>query len=161
MEHLPGPDFPTGGRICGRRAILAAYRTGRGSIVVRAKMHIEEGRAGRKMIVIDEIPYQTLKSTIREKIAACVRGGQIPDVAHINDASGRQHALRIELELRKDANEDVVINQLYQYTPLQSNVPILNVALVNRQPQTLPATAHKRATVQSHKIACEHRPRGA
>ncbi len=138
MKIIPSPDFPTGGQICGRRGILDAYTTGRGAIKLRAKLHVEEGRGGKKTIVITEIPYQILRSTITEKIAACVKSGQIRDVASVNDASDRKNPVRIEVDLRKDANEDVIINQLYKFTPLQSNFSIMNIALVNRQPKTLP-----------------------
>jgi len=137
LEHIPGPDFPTGGTICGRSGIVDAYNTGRGSITIRGKLHVEVNKKGRKTIVIDEIPYMTLRSTITEKIAAAVKSGVIKDVAAVNDASDRKHAVRVEIDLRKDANEDVIINQLYEYTPLQSNFHITNIALVNRQPKTL------------------------
>jgi len=138
MQHVPGPDFPTGGQICGRRGIVDAYTTGRGSVTVRGKLHVEEGRGRRQMIVITEIPYQVLRSTITEKIATAVKNGTIKDVSAINDASDRKHPVRIEVTLRREANEDVVINQLYQYTPLQTSFNTMNVALADRQPQTLP-----------------------
>ncbi len=137
LEIVPGPDFPTGGVICGRRGIVDAYTAGRGQIVVRGKVGIEEKRGGREMLVISEVPYQVLRSTVTEKIAQAVKGGVIKDVASVNDASDRKHEIRIEVELKKGANADVVINQLYRYTPLQSNVNVMNVALVDKQPQTL------------------------
>ena len=137
MEHVPGPDFPTGGQICGRRGIVDAYNSGRGSLTVRGKVHVEDMRGGRQMIVITEIPYQVLRSTITEKIAAAVKSGSIRDVSAVNDASDRKHPVRIEVELRREANEDVIINQLYQFTPLQNNFNIMNIALVERRPQTL------------------------
>ncbi len=137
MAVLPGPDFPTGGQICGRRGIVDAYSTGRGSITLRGRCHVEEGRGNRNMIVITEIPYAVLRSTITEKTAAGVKAGTIKDVASVNDASDRKHAVRIEIELKSGANEDVVINQLFQYTPLQSNFHIMNIALVAGQPRTL------------------------
>ncbi len=137
MRHVPGPDFPTGGQICGRRGVVEAYDTGRGSVTVRGKLHVEELRGGRQVIVIDEVPYQVLRSTITEKIAAAVKHGTIKEVSAINDASDRKHPVRIEVELKREANEDVIINQLYQYTPLQTNFNIMSIALVDRQPQTL------------------------
>ena len=137
MHKIPGPDFPTGGQICGRRGILDAFTTGRGSIVMRGRCHVEEGKAGRNTIVIDELPYGVLRSTVTEKIAAAVKGGDIKDVSAVNDASDRKHDVRIEIDLKKDANEDVIINQLFQYTPLQTSFHIMNIALVDRQPQTL------------------------
>jgi len=137
MEIVPGPDFPTGGQICGRRGILDAYATGRGSLIVRGRCHVEEGRAGKKTIVITELPYTVLRSTITEKIAEGVKAGSIKDVAAVNDASDRKHDVRIEIELKRDANEDVIINQLFEYTPLQSSFHVMNIALVGRQPRTL------------------------
>lgn len=137
MEIVPGPDFPTGASICGRRGIYDLYTKGRGSLVLRSKMHVEELRGKREMIVVDEIPYQILKITILERMADAVKAGNIPDISHINDASGRKHACRIEIELKRDANVDVVMNQLYQFTPLQTNFSAMNLALVNRQPVTL------------------------
>ncbi|MCK4658197.1 MAG: DNA gyrase subunit A [Phycisphaerae bacterium] len=137
MQHVPGPDFPGGGQICGRRGVVDAYTTGRGSVAVRGRLHVEELRGRRQMIVITEIPYQVLRSTITEKIAAAVKSGTIKDVSAVNDASDRKHPVRIEVELKREANEDVVINQLYQYTPLQTNFHTMNIALVEHQPQTL------------------------
>ena len=137
MEKVPGPDFPTGGRICGRQGIYDACATGRGTLTVRGKCSVEEKRGGRKTIVITEIPYQVLRSTIVEKIAAVVKDGTLKDVATVNDASDRKHPVRIELGLRKDANEDVIINQLFRYTPLQTNLTVMNVALVDRRPRLL------------------------
>ena len=136
FEIVQGPDFPTGGIICGRAGILHGYKTGRGSVVVRARMHTEEGRAGRTLIVVDEIPYQILKTTITERVAACVKGAIIPEIADVRDESDRK-GMRLVIELKRDANVDVVINQLYQHTPLQSSFSIINIALVNRQPRTL------------------------
>ncbi|MHC4235069.1 MAG: DNA gyrase subunit A, partial [Planctomycetota bacterium] len=137
MTRVPGPDFPTGGQICGRKGILDAYSTGRGSITLRGKLHVEERRGGKQTIVIDEVPYGILRSTITERIAAAVKSGAIKDVAAVNDASDRKHPVRIEVDLRKDANEDVIINQLFKFTPLQSNFSVVNIALVDRQPRTL------------------------
>ncbi len=137
MEHIPGPDFPTGGQICGRRGIHDAYTTGRGSIVVRGKCHLEESKAGKRTIVITEVPFGVLRSTVTEKIAAAVKEGQIKDVSAVNDASDRKSDVRIEIDLKRDANEDVIINQLYEYTPFQSSHHIMNIALVDRQPRTL------------------------
>ena len=137
MKKVPGPDFPTGGQICGRTGIVEAYTTGRGTITLRGKFQVEERRGGKQTIVITEVPYGILRSTITEKIAAAVKAGTIKDVAAVNDASDRTHPVRIEVDLRKDANEDVIINQLFKYTPLQSNFSIMNIALVDRRPRTL------------------------
>ena len=137
IQVLPGPDFPTGGQICGRGGIIDAYRTGRGSITLRGRCSIEEKRGAKKCIVISELPYGVLRSTITERIAEAVKSGLIKDVAAVNDASDRKHDVRIEIDLKRDANEDVIINQLFEYTPLQSNYHIMNIALVDRQPRTL------------------------
>ncbi len=137
MKVLPGPDFPTGGQICGRRGIYDAFSTGRGSITIRGRCHVEERRGGKSTIIITEIPYGVLRSTITEKIADTVKSGTIKDVAAVNDASDRKHEVRIEIDLKSGANEDVIINQLYQYTPFQSNYHMMNIALVDRQPRTL------------------------
>jgi len=137
LEIIPGPDFPTAGQICGRSGIVDAYRTGRGSITIRGKMSAEIGRGGRKTIVITEIPYQILRCTITERIAQAVKSGTVKEVAAVNDASDRKHAVRIEIDLKRDANEDLVINQLYRYTPMQTNYTVINTALVNGQPMLL------------------------
>jgi DNA gyrase subunit A len=136
MEVLPGPDFPTGGIICGRRGIEDAYRTGRGTITIRGKTHTEEYR-GKTLIVIDEIPYQVLRSTVKERVVDCVKNGQMPDVADVRDESDRKYATRLVVELKRDGNEDVVLNQLYQFTPLQTNYTVMNIAVINRQPRLL------------------------
>ena len=159
LQIIPGPDFPTGGAICGRRGIVEAYTTGRGQIVVRGKAHVEQMRGERQMLVISEVPYQVLRSTITEKIAAAVKNGLIKDVAAVNDASDRKHEIRIEVELRKGANSDVVMNQLFQYTPLQTNVNVMNVALLDKQPQTLPLRAMIDVYVNHRKEVIQRRTR--
>ncbi len=136
METVPGPDFPTGGLICGRDGILEGYRTGRGRITLRGKMHTEQMRGGKEQIVITEIPYQVLKTTIIERIAAVVKKGEITDIMDVQDHSDRT-GMRIVVELKKGAEADVVINQLHKYSALQSTFSIINVALVNMSPQTL------------------------
>ena len=157
MKVLPGPDFPTGGQICGRRGIVDAYSTGRGSIVLRGSCHVEEGRNERKTIVIDELPYTVLRSSVTERIATAVKSGQIKDVSAVNDASDRKSDVRIEVELKRDANEDVVINQLFEYTPLQSSFHIMNIALVGRQPQTLTLKDMLRLYVEHRKDVIRRR----
>lgn len=137
LKILPGPDFPTGGQICGRRGVVEAYATGRGAITMRGKVEVEESKGGRKTLVISQVPFGVLRSTITEKIAEKVRDGTIKDVQAVNDASDRRHDVRIEIDLKKDANEGVIIRQLFQYTPLQTNFHVLNVALVGKQPKIL------------------------
>jgi len=136
MKVIKGPDFPTGGLICGRKGIVEGYRTGRGRVTVRARMHTEQLRGGKTQIVVTEIPYQVLKTTIIERVAEVVKAGKIPDVADVQDHSDRT-GMRIVIELKKGAEPQVVVNQLYQYTSLQSTFSIINIALVNKAPRTL------------------------
>ncbi|HAU36097.1 MAG TPA: DNA gyrase subunit A, partial [Phycisphaerales bacterium] len=136
MKVVKGPDFPTGGLICGRKGIVEGYRTGRGRVTVRARMHTEQLRGGKSQIVVTEIPYQVLKTTIIERVAEVVKAGKIPDVADVQDHSDRT-GMRIVIELKKGAEPQVVVNQLYQYTSLQSTFSIINIALVNKAPRTL------------------------
>ena len=136
MEIVKGPDFPTGGLICGRAGIRQGYLTGRGRIQVRGKVHTEQTRGGKTQIIVTEIPYQVLKSTIIERVADVVKNGRIPDITDVQDHSDRT-GMRIVIDVRKGAEPEVVVNQLYQYTPLQSTFSIINIALVNRAPQTL------------------------
>ena len=138
MEIVPGPDFPTGGTICGRDGIADGYRAGRGKLCLRAKIDVEEqGKGQRPIVVISEMPYGIIRKTIMEAIASCVRDGLIKDISDANDHSGREHKVRIVVDLKRDADPQVVINQLYQYTPCQITVSMINIALVNRQPRTM------------------------
>ncbi len=136
MEHLPGPDFPTGGIILGRAGIRSAYHTGRGSVVMRGRAEVEEIRKDRYAIVITEIPYQVNKAAMVEKIADLVKEKRIEGIADIRDESDR-HGMRVVVELKRDATPDVVLNQLYRYTPLQTTFGVNNVALVGGRPETL------------------------
>ena len=136
MNIIPGPDFPTGGTICGTKGIRDGYRTGRGKIRVRAKIHTETTKRGRDKLIITEIPYQVLKSTIIERIADTVKNARIPDISDVQDHSDR-NGMRIVVDLKKGTEPEVVINQLYKYTPLQTTFSIINIALVNRAPRTL------------------------
>ena len=136
MQVLPGPDFPTGGTICGRKGILDAYVTGRGHLRVRCKSHIETSKRGRESIIITEIPYMVVKTTIVSKIADCVRNGHIAEIADVRDESDRK-GMRVVVDLKKDTDSNVVLNKLYRYTPLQHTFAINSVALVNNRPDTL------------------------
>jgi DNA gyrase subunit A len=138
MKIVPGPDFPTGGLICGRQGIIDAHTKGRGSLVLRARTHIEEMKGGRKRIVVDEIPFNILKSTITERIAQCVKEGRLSEVSDVRDESDRKHPVRLVVECRGGANEEVAVNKLFEHTPLQSNYAVINIALVGKQPQTMP-----------------------
>jgi len=137
LEIVPGPDFPTGGVICGRDGIVEGYKTGRGKITLRAKMKVETDKKGRSAVIIEEIPYGIIRKAILESISECVKADKIEDISDANDHSGREHACRIVVDLKKDADPNVVINQLYEYTPCQITVSMINIALVNRQPRTM------------------------
>jgi DNA gyrase subunit A len=137
MEHITGPDFPTGGFICGRAGIREAYETGRGSILMRAKSHIEKSKKiNRESIIIDEIPYQQNKARLVEKIALLIKEKKIESIGEIRDESDR-HGMRIVLELKKDEFADVVLNQLYKMTPLQKSFGIIFLSIVNSRPEVL------------------------
>src|SRR5688572_6247777 len=137
LEIVKGPDFPTGGTIRGKDGILDGYTTGRGRVTLQAKMHVEEGKKDRKQIIIDEIPYGVIRKNILEEIAACVKDDRIKDISDANDHSGRQHKVRIVVDLKRDADPDVIMTQLYQFTSCQITVSMINIALVNRQPRTM------------------------
>ena len=136
MRHVPGPDFPTGGLICGRSGIRKAYLTGRGHITVRAKLHVENLRGDKEQIVVTEIPYQVIKERLIEKIVECVKGDRIQGVADVNDESDRE-GMRLVIQLKRGEESAVVINQLFKNTPLQETFAICNLALVGGQPRTL------------------------
>ncbi|RIK67882.1 MAG: DNA gyrase subunit A [Planctomycetota bacterium] len=137
MKYVPGPDFPTGGMICGRQGIIDAYTRGRGSLTMRARTHFEEMKGDRVRIVVDEIPFNIIKNTITEKIAECVKDGRLPEVSDVRDESDRNHAVRLVVECKSGVSGEVVLNKLFEYTPLQTNFPVINIALVGKQPQTL------------------------
>lgn len=136
MEFIPGPDFPTGGLILGRSGILSAYSTGRGSILMRGKVAVESMRGDREAIIITEVPYQVNKATMIEKMADLVRDKRIEGISDIRDESDRD-GYRVVIELKRDAVADVVINQLYRFTPLQSSFGANMVALNGGKPGLL------------------------
>ncbi|MDR3409152.1 MAG: DNA gyrase subunit A [Methylovirgula sp.] len=133
---VPGPDFPTGGNILGRAGIRAAYLTGRGSILVRAKVEVETIRKEREALIVSEIPYQVNKATLVEKIAELVREKKVEGISDLRDESDRQ-GMRIVIELKRDAVADVVLNQLWRFTALQSSFPANMIALNGGRPETL------------------------
>ena len=135
-EIIPGPDFPTAGQIMGRSGIRSAYQTGRGSIVMRAKTHIEELRKEREAIIVTEIPYQVNKATMVEKIADLVREKRIEGISDLRDESSRE-GIRVVIEIKRDAVADVVLNQLYRFTPLQTSFGANMVALNGGRPEVL------------------------
>ncbi|MGE1142995.1 DNA gyrase subunit A [Bacillus pumilus] len=136
MDIIPGPDFPTAGQIIGRSGIRKAYETGRGSITLRAKSNIEETSSGKQRIVINEIPYQVNKARLIEKIADLVRDKKIDGITDLRDESDR-NGMRIVIELRRDANVHVLLNNLYKQTTLQTSFGINLLALVDGQPKVL------------------------
>jgi DNA gyrase subunit A len=139
MEHLPGPDFPTGGTICGRWGIRQAYETGRGKVMVRAKYEIEELKDGRVQIVFSDIPYQQTKEATLKKIAEAIEAGRIPGAAgEPGDESDRKNPVRIVVKLKRGEDPVVTLNQLYQFTPLQDSFSVIMLALVDGRPRTLP-----------------------
>ena len=120
MDFIPAPDFPTGGLILGQSGAKKAYLSGRGSVIIRAKTRVEEIRKDRYAIVVEEIPYQVNKLTMIERIGEMARDKKIEGIAHVQDESDR-HGVRVVIELKRDATADVVLNQLYRFTPLQTS----------------------------------------
>ncbi len=141
LRHgVKGPDFPTGGVIQGRAGVIEAYATGRGRVVIRATCHVEdiEGKTDRQQIVIDQIPYGLAQDGVVKRIAEAVNEDRITDVSDVRNESGRSAQTRIVVELKKGADPRVVENQLFQFTSLRDTFSINSIALVNRQPRTLP-----------------------
>ncbi|CAM2007508.1 DNA gyrase subunit A [Acanthopleuribacter pedis] len=135
MTVIKGPDFPTGGMICGTQGIYDAYHTGKGRIIVRAKTHFEENE-GRTWIIVDEIPYMVNKAKVCEKIAELVKDQKIDGISELRDESDR-HGMRIVVELKRNEVPEVVLNKLYQMTALQSTFGVIMLALVDNQPKIL------------------------
>lgn len=136
MEYVPAPDFPTGGIILGRAGAVKAYNEGRGSVIIRAKTRVEEIRKDRYAIVVDEIPYQVNKATMIEKIAELSRDKKIEGIAHVQDESDRV-GVRVVVELKRDATAEVVLNQLFRFTPLQTSFGCNMLALNGGKPEQL------------------------
>jgi DNA gyrase subunit A len=137
MEHIPGPDFPTGGIICGKSAIWKGYETGRSTIVVRSKTTIEQRKGDRYRIIVNDIPYQQTRDPVIKKISDVANEGRISGIAGVRDESDLKEPVRIVIDLKKDADPDVVLNQLYKFTPLQDSFSIILLALVDGKPRTL------------------------
>nr|WP_221276911.1 DNA gyrase subunit A [Deinobacterium chartae] len=148
MTHIPGPDFPTGGRI-GRAGIRDAYATGHASLRVRGKVRFEE-KNGRHSIIITEIPYQVNKTNLITTISAMYKAGKIPDISALRDESDRREPVRIVIELKRGALPELVLNQLYKYTQLQTTFTVINLAIVNSEPKVLPLR-------ESMRLFLEHR----
>ncbi|EJF79551.1 DNA gyrase, A subunit [Bartonella sp. DB5-6] len=146
IEIIPGPDFPTGGIILGHSGVRSAYETGRGSIIMRAKIDIEEIRNGRQAIIVSEIPYQVNKATMIEKMAELVRDKRIEGISDLRDESDRD-GYRVVIELKKDVVAEVILNQLYRYTPLQTSFGCNMVALNGGKPEQMTLLGMLRAFV--------------
>lgn len=136
MEHIPGPDFPTGGLIMGRRGIYSAFKTGRGSLIIRGRTHIETIRKDREAIIVTEIPYQVNKAKMIERMAELVINKELEGIAHLQDESDR-NGVRVVIELKKDAIPEVVLNRLYTMTPLQTSFGVNMLALNGGRPQQM------------------------
>ncbi len=136
LEYVPGPDFPTGGTILGRAGIRSAFETGRGSVIIRAKAEIEEIRKDRRAIIVTEIPYQVNKATLQERIADLVRTKQVEGISDIRDESDRS-GMRIVIEIKREATPEVVLNQLYRFTQLQTSFGVNMLALDGGQPRLM------------------------
>ncbi len=136
MEHIPGPDFPTGGIICGRSGIIKGYHTGRSTLTLRARTSIEE-KGKRTRIIIHEVPFQQARDRVEERIAQLASDGKIPGIAGTRNESDLKEPVRLILELKRDADPDVVLNQLYKYSPIQESVSMIFLALVDGKPRVL------------------------
>ena len=136
MKMVPGPDFPTGAMIMGRSGIVEAYTTGNGRIVMQARASVEDLRGGREQIIITELPYQVNKASLVEKIAQLVRDKKVDGISDIRDESDR-HGLRVVVELKRDAQGEIVLNNLYRHTSLRTSFNTMMLALVDGQPQVL------------------------
>ncbi len=136
MEFIPAPDFPTGALILGRSGARKAYHEGRGSVIIRARTRVEEVRGGRMAIIASEIPYQVNKAVLVERIAELARDKKIEGIAHVQDESDR-FGVRVVVELKRDATPDVVLNQLFRFTPLQTSFGCNMLALNGGRPEQL------------------------
>ncbi len=154
-ELVPGPDFPTGGIIMGRSGALRAYSTGRGRVTVRARHHVEDIRS-KEQLVFTEIPYQVRKSTIIEKIVELVRDGRVTGIADLRDESDRD-GIRLVVELKKNEDPQVIVNQLFQFTPLQTTYSIINLAIHDGRPQTLTLRGLIDAYIDHRKVVIRRR----
>lgn len=137
MTHIKGPDFPTAGILLGKTGIKEAYRTGRGRVKIRSKVEIMENKRGRKQIVVSEIPYMVNKAKLIEKIAELVKDKRVEGISDIRDESDLKKGINIVIDLKKDANETIILNQLYKHTQLQDTFGIIMLALVDGQPKVL------------------------
>lgn len=150
MEHIKGPDFPTGALILGKQGIIDAYETGRGKVIIRGEALIEQVSATKQKIIINSLPYQVNKARLIETIAELVKDKKIEGIADLRDESDRDALVRIAIELKRDVNAQVILNQLYKHTQLQTTFGVINLALVNNEPKIL-------TLKETIKIFVEHR----
>jgi DNA gyrase subunit A len=136
MEYIKGPDFPTGGTICGRSGIVKGYQTGRSTVVIRARTSVEE-KGKRSRIIIHDIPYQQTRDPMVKKIAQLANEGKVPGISDVRDESDLKEPVRIVIELKRDGDPDIVLNQLYKYSPLQDTFSVIFLALVDGKPRVL------------------------
>jgi DNA gyrase subunit A len=136
LEIIPGPDFPTGGQICGKSGIRRGYLTGRGTITLRARCAIEEHKKDRYRIVVREIPYQATRDGVLEKLKDLINDDRIKGISEVTDYSDLEHPVHIQIDIKRDADPDVVLAQLYQFSPLQDTFSIILLALVDGKPRT-------------------------
>jgi DNA gyrase subunit A len=137
LEIIPGPDFPTGGIICGRAGIRRGYHTGRSNITLRARATIEEHKEGRYRIVVSEVPFQQVRDRVEERIAELINEGRIKGVSGMRNESDLKEPVRLVLDLKRDADPEIVLNQLYQFSPLQDSFSLIFLALVDGKPREL------------------------
>ncbi|MBX7164986.1 MAG: DNA gyrase subunit A [Pirellulales bacterium] len=137
MEIIPGPDFPTGGIICGRSGIRRGYYTGRGSVVLRARARIEEWGKNRHRIIVSEIPFQQARDRVEERIAELIQEDKIKGISNLRNESDLKEPVRLVLELKREADPEIVLNQLYEFSPLQDTFSLILLALVDGKPRTL------------------------
>ncbi len=157
MEKLPAPDFPTGGILCGRLGIKQAYMTGRGRVVIQARHAIEVQRDGREHLVFTEIPYQQTKEPLLKKLAELVNTGRITGVSDIVDESDRKQPVRIVVKIKKGENTQVILNQLFKFSPLQDSFSIINLALVDGRPKLLPIKEMLRLFIEHRQVVIRRR----
>jgi len=157
LEICPGPDFPTGGVIMGRSGIRRAYHTGRSTIIVRSKTQVEEHGKGRSRIIVNEIPYQQARDRVEEKIAEAVNDDKVKGISASRNESDLKEPVRLVYELKKDADPDIVLNQLFQFTPLQDTFSIIFLALVDGKPRILSFKAMLDEFIRHRRIVIRRR----
>src|SRR5687767_7250644 len=147
MQYIKAPDFPTGGVIYGMEGIKAGFHFGRGRVVLRGKLHVDTKASGREQIIITEVPYQVNRDALCDRIGQLVNDKAIEGIAHVNNESNQKEGTRIVIDLKRDAIANVIINQLYKYTELQTSYGINNVALVKGRPRTLTLKEDRKSVV--------------